>query len=90
MDDSASTNALRSFWDPNRHPEPDLTSTIRKAKGAKSITWAESALPNPRAMEEASNVIQYECTKSDRPRNTSAIREPWTSRNHTTSRGEIR
>ena len=28
MDDSASTNALRSFWDPNRHPEPDLTSTI--------------------------------------------------------------
>ena len=70
MDDSASTNALRSFWDPNRHPEPDLTSTIRKAKGANSITWAESALPNPRAMEEASNVIQYECTKSDRPRNT--------------------
>ena len=77
MDDSASTNALRSFWDPNRHPEPDLTSTIRKAKGAKSITWAESALPNPRAMEEASNVIQYECTKPD-----PAMREPWPSRKH--------
>ena len=80
MDDSASTNALRSFWDPNRHPEPDLTSTIRKAKGAKSITWAESALPNPRAMEEASNVIQYECTCQSQT--DPAIREPWTSRNH--------
>jgi hypothetical protein len=41
MDDSASTNALRSFWDPNRHPEPDLTSTIHYYCMPQTFLWVD-------------------------------------------------
>ena len=44
----------------------------RQGQEAKSINWAKSSLPSPRATEEASPVIQNECTKPD-----SATPPPW-------------
>ena len=53
MDDSPSTKTLTSFWDPNGHPVPDSTCTIRSGELCSPLQhkrWPSACATRPPAV----------------------------------------